>query len=274
MDELNEQRQQRIKKLDQLRQAGVAPYGSRFDVKDRAGQLIMLHGQKTKEVLEQEKISCTIAGRVVALRRFGKAGFAVLQALHALTFAAAYQLWPQTDLIVAFGTRLEVPTMRWGKLPAGLKLARIDIDPAEMRRFNARLMREHGLQSHKRRRFRVVTTDSKHAHPVAGNGQAMDETTSKKASADLAAYVRTLAKGRGRNIALSEEAVTQSRAFTDGEAHSASPPLVDVVARDLPDLLNQLDGRSDHGGREGSPRVRDEGSGGDRLVLAGRGCSG
>ena len=32
-----------------------------------------------------------------------------------------------------------------------------------------RLMREHGLQSHMRRRFRVVTTDSKHAHPVAPN---------------------------------------------------------------------------------------------------------
>jgi putative transposase len=32
-----------------------------------------------------------------------------------------------------------------------------------------RLMREHGLQSHKRRRFRVVTTDSKHAHPVVPN---------------------------------------------------------------------------------------------------------
>ncbi len=79
MDELNEQRQQRIKKLDHLRQAGVAPYGARFEVKDRAGLLITLHGEKTKEVLEQEKIPCTIAGRVVALRRFGKAGFAVLQ---------------------------------------------------------------------------------------------------------------------------------------------------------------------------------------------------
>jgi putative transposase len=33
----------------------------------------------------------------------------------------------------------------------------------------ARVMREHGLQSHKRRRFRVVTTDSKHDHPVAPN---------------------------------------------------------------------------------------------------------
>jgi lysyl-tRNA synthetase, class II len=79
MDELNEQRQQRIKKLDLLREAGVAPYGSRFDAKDRAGDLIRLHGQKTKETLEREKISCTVAGRIVALRRFGKAAFAVLQ---------------------------------------------------------------------------------------------------------------------------------------------------------------------------------------------------
>jgi len=79
MDELNEQRQQRIKKLDHLRQAGVAPYGTRFEAKDRAGHLIKLHGEKPKDVLEQEKIPCTIAGRVVALRRFGKAGFAVLQ---------------------------------------------------------------------------------------------------------------------------------------------------------------------------------------------------
>ena len=79
MDELNEQRQQRIKKLDQLREAGVAPYGTRFEVKDRAGQLIKLHGEKTRETLEQETISCTIAGRIIALRRFGKAAFAVLQ---------------------------------------------------------------------------------------------------------------------------------------------------------------------------------------------------
>ena len=79
MDEANEQRQQRIKKLDLLREAGVAPYGTRFDAKDRAGDLIRLHGQKTKETLEQERISCTVAGRIVALRRFGKAAFAVLQ---------------------------------------------------------------------------------------------------------------------------------------------------------------------------------------------------
>ncbi|MGE0644573.1 MAG: lysine--tRNA ligase [Nitrospira sp.] len=79
MDELNEQRQQRIRKLDLLREAGVAPYGGRFDAHDRAGVLLKQHGEKAKETLEQEKISCSLAGRVVALRRFGKASFAVLQ---------------------------------------------------------------------------------------------------------------------------------------------------------------------------------------------------
>ncbi len=51
-----------------------------------------------------------------------------------LTIPAGYRLWPETDLLVAFGTRLEVPTGRWGKFPPGLKIARIDIDPAEMSR--------------------------------------------------------------------------------------------------------------------------------------------
>ncbi len=51
-----------------------------------------------------------------------------------LTIPAGYLLWPDTDLLVAFGTRLDVPTSRWGRMPAGLTVARIDIDPAEMRR--------------------------------------------------------------------------------------------------------------------------------------------
>ena len=51
-----------------------------------------------------------------------------------LTIPAGYKLWPETDLLVAFGTRLEVPTSRWGRLPQGLKIARIDIDPSELPR--------------------------------------------------------------------------------------------------------------------------------------------
>ena len=82
------------------------------------------------------------------------------------------------------------------------------------------------------------------AHPVAGNGQAMDETTSEKAASDTAAYARSLAEARGRNVPLSEEAVIESRSFTDGEALQAAPPLIDFIASDVNDLLAQLDGRS------------------------------
>jgi membrane-bound serine protease (ClpP class) len=82
------------------------------------------------------------------------------------------------------------------------------------------------------------------AHPVPGNGEQMDATMAKKAAQDVAAYVRTLASARHRNVALAEQAVNDSRAFTEDEALNASPPLIDVVAKDVPDLLAKLNGRS------------------------------
>lgn len=52
-----------------------------------------------------------------------------------LILPAAYELWPETDLMIGIGTRLELPCWRWPWRPAGQKAIRIDIDPAEMRRF-------------------------------------------------------------------------------------------------------------------------------------------
>jgi membrane-bound serine protease (ClpP class) len=82
------------------------------------------------------------------------------------------------------------------------------------------------------------------AHPVAGGGEQLDETMSSKVASDTAAYARTLAEARGRNVVLSAEAVLQSRAFTHSEARDASPPLIDLVASDLDALLRELDGRT------------------------------
>ncbi len=82
------------------------------------------------------------------------------------------------------------------------------------------------------------------AHPVSGSGQAMDDTTAKKAASDTAAYARSLAQARGRNVTLAAAAVLDSRAFTDREALEASPPLVDFTAQDVDDVLRQLDGRT------------------------------
>ena len=82
------------------------------------------------------------------------------------------------------------------------------------------------------------------AHPVAGPGEQMAETMAKKAAADVAAYARTLAAARGRNVTLAEQAVNVSQAFTEKEALDASPPLIDLVASDVPTLLKNLDGRT------------------------------
>lgn len=82
------------------------------------------------------------------------------------------------------------------------------------------------------------------AHPVSGTGQATDTDTATKAAEDVAAYVRSLAEARKRNVELASEAVMKSRAFTDTEALGASPPLIDFVAQDVPDLLRKLDGRT------------------------------
>jgi membrane-bound serine protease (ClpP class) len=82
------------------------------------------------------------------------------------------------------------------------------------------------------------------AHPVsAGGQQPPDETMAEKAASDTAAYARTLAEARRRNVQLAAEAVLQSRAFTEQEALTASPALIDVVANDVPDLLAKLHGR-------------------------------
>jgi membrane-bound serine protease (ClpP class) len=78
------------------------------------------------------------------------------------------------------------------------------------------------------------------AHPVAGLGQ-MDEVMSKKVTSDAAAYIRGKAERRGRNVEMAEKAVVESRSFTEKEALELK--LIDLVAKDVEDLLAQLDGR-------------------------------
>jgi acetolactate synthase-1/2/3 large subunit len=56
-----------------------------------------------------------------------------------LNIAAAWRLWPKTDLAIGIGTRLEVPGWRWPWKPAGQKSIRLDVDPVEMRRAPADL---------------------------------------------------------------------------------------------------------------------------------------
>ena len=82
------------------------------------------------------------------------------------------------------------------------------------------------------------------AHPVSGDGQKVDEVMAKKMASDVAGYARTIATQRKRNVDLVEQAVTESRTYTEQEALAAKPPLIDLLAADVPDLLGKLDGRS------------------------------
>jgi lysyl-tRNA synthetase class 2 len=72
----NEQIESRKKKLEELRSEGVEPFGGPFDFSDYSGDLLDRHGQAAREDLDNDPVSCSLAGRVVALRSFGKAAFA------------------------------------------------------------------------------------------------------------------------------------------------------------------------------------------------------
>lgn len=78
------------------------------------------------------------------------------------------------------------------------------------------------------------------AHPVM-TGQKMDETMSKKVENDAAAYIKSLALERGRNGEWAESAVRQSVSL--GEQDALKKNVIDIVARDLDDLLKQINGR-------------------------------
>ncbi|MGH9721176.1 MAG: NfeD family protein [Bryobacteraceae bacterium] len=83
-------------------------------------------------------------------------------------------------------------------------------------------------------------TNTGAAHPVI-LGREMDPVMKQKAENDAAASIRSLVDRRGRNSALSEAAVRQSKSYTDKEA--LDNKLIDLVARDEHELIMRLDGR-------------------------------
>src|SRR5581483_3849826 len=89
-------------------------------------------------------------------------------------------------------------------------------------------------------------TNTGAAHPVAlafGVSETkQDDTMKMKIENDLAAFMRSYAEKRGRNVALAESAVRESKAFSDKEA--LDQHLIDLIAKNDNDLLTQLNGRT------------------------------
>ncbi len=79
MEDYNELIQQRFKKLAEIGAMGVRPYAGRFEVSISSQKLLDAYGQATKEELENNKVTATLAGRIIAMRNFGKACFCHIQ---------------------------------------------------------------------------------------------------------------------------------------------------------------------------------------------------
>ena len=79
MEDINDLISQRIKKLEELRSIGINPYGNSFRVNDSSGAITDKFGSLSAEELAAKQHHCTLAGRIIALRSFGKAAFAHIQ---------------------------------------------------------------------------------------------------------------------------------------------------------------------------------------------------
>jgi membrane-bound serine protease (ClpP class) len=68
------------------------------------------------------------------------------------------------------------------------------------------------------------------------------DTMSRKAVSDAVAYIRSLAQLRGRNVEWAERAVREAVSLPADEALKLK--VADLIAKDLDDLLKQVDGRT------------------------------
>jgi membrane-bound serine protease (ClpP class) len=79
------------------------------------------------------------------------------------------------------------------------------------------------------------------AHPVAAGGGQVDKESMKKIENDAAAFIRTIALERGRNVEWAEKAVRTSVSATEREALRLG--VIDLVVASVPELLARIDGR-------------------------------
>jgi membrane-bound serine protease (ClpP class) len=97
------------------------------------------------------------------------------------------------------------------------------------------------------------------AHPVSVGLGKMDKVMGKKVVNDMVAYVRSLAKERGRNADWAEKAVRQSVSIDAQQAKKIK--VVDLVADNLDDLLKEVNGRTAYrGGADKNHRREPAGS--------------
>jgi lysyl-tRNA synthetase class 2 len=70
---------QRLRKIKEIEALGFRPYGQRFDFTHRVSEILANFHEKTGEELEADRTEVRIAGRILTVRRMGKASFLHLQ---------------------------------------------------------------------------------------------------------------------------------------------------------------------------------------------------
>ncbi len=80
------------------------------------------------------------------------------------------------------------------------------------------------------------------AHPVGAGGKEIGGAMSEKVTNDMVAHAKSIAEKRGRNADWVEKAVRNSVSVTETEALKSN--VVDIVAKDLDDLIKQINGRT------------------------------
>jgi membrane-bound serine protease (ClpP class) len=87
------------------------------------------------------------------------------------------------------------------------------------------------------------------AHPVEMGGgdssEKTDDVMKKKLENYASSYIEAIAEKRGRNAEWARSAVLESVATTAEKALDLK--VIDLIAKDVPDLLNQIDGREVNG---------------------------
>ena len=79
MEDLNDQMLVRRKKMNELREKNIDPFGKRYERTHYSTDLIEEYGELSKEDLQKKEIPAKISGRLMAKRGSGKASFANLK---------------------------------------------------------------------------------------------------------------------------------------------------------------------------------------------------
>ena len=123
--ELNDQEQARREKLAKYQEMGIDPFGQAYKVSHHVVDIRKLVGKKQSKAIEKMNLVVSVAGRIMAIRRMGKASFINIQDKTGniqsyigidVVGKKAYDLFRLADIGDIVGVKGRVMTTRTGEL--------------------------------------------------------------------------------------------------------------------------------------------------------------